>query len=115
MTLYRLGRYEEARGVLERSHLLRTEKRRARPETVAFLAMAHHRLGREDESRRSLEKGIEGCQREMQENPAWNRRITLELYRAEAEELLETAKPLPKKEVIQPPQETEETKQAVGN
>jgi WD40 repeat protein len=55
MTLYRLGRYEEARDALERSHALRTARLRARPETTAFLAMVHYRLGNEEEAREHLD------------------------------------------------------------
>jgi tetratricopeptide (TPR) repeat protein len=55
MALYRLDRYAEALAALERSDELRTERRRARPETAAFLAMTHHRLGNAEEAQRYLE------------------------------------------------------------
>jgi WD40 repeat protein/serine/threonine protein kinase len=55
MTLYRLGRYEEALEVLTNSYELRAARHRARPETAAFLAMTHHRLGRSVEARKYLD------------------------------------------------------------
>ena len=41
--------------LIERSHALRTARLRARPETTAFLAMVHYRLGNEEEAREHLD------------------------------------------------------------
>lgn len=53
-----------------------------------FLAMTHHRLGHDDETRAWLQKAIDQAEHEIQGNPPWNRRATLKLLRDEAEALL---------------------------
>ena len=55
-----------------------------------FLAMAHQRKGDAAEARRWLDKAQKWMEQETQDsrNPAWNRRLTLQLLRREAEQLL---------------------------
>ena len=61
------------------------------------LAMTHHRLGHADEARQWLDKAVQKIEQAQQEGQAtsggaalaWNRRLTLQLLRREAEELLE--------------------------
>jgi hypothetical protein len=73
-----------------------------------FLAMAHHRLGHAPEARQWLDKAIQATDRTLGASPApaqpppgdsdpagvtppaWNRRLTLDLLRREAVELLKT-------------------------
>ena len=51
IALYRLGRYEQALGALERSQQMRSATyERARPDLLAFLAMTRHRLGKHEEA-----------------------------------------------------------------
>jgi len=50
IALARLGRDAAALEVLERAHALRIQLRRARPETLAFMAICQHRLGRRAEA-----------------------------------------------------------------
>jgi hypothetical protein len=72
--------------------------------TWYFLAMAHQRLGHTDEARRWLEKGIRGTEEALKSpgetlgksgnargviSPNWNRRLTLQLLRREAEQLIQ--------------------------
>ena len=80
------------------------ERQSATAYTWFFLAMTHHRLGRTDEARHWLEKGIQATEEAMQP-PAgspeksrnttatiplsWNRKLTLQLLRREAEQMIQ--------------------------
>ena len=56
VALYRVGRYEEALEALRRAIALDTAKRGGpTPTELAFLAMAHHRLGHAAEARAGLD------------------------------------------------------------
>jgi WD40 repeat protein/serine/threonine protein kinase/Flp pilus assembly protein TadD len=102
--LYRASRFEEA---VER--LTEASERDAHPYrtnmlyTWFFLAMAHDRLGHAEEARRWLDKGIEGTEEALKPlaeplgksgntcgviPPNWHRRLTLQLLRREAEQLI---------------------------
>ena len=61
--------------------------------TWFFLAMANHRLGRLDEARKWLDKAVEQAEQEIAGNASWNRRLTLQLLRKEAESLLGLSEP----------------------
>jgi hypothetical protein len=56
--------------------------------------MTEHRLGRSDEAKKWLEKAVKAIDQPPPERPqdgkaiAWNRRLTLQLLRREAEELV---------------------------
>jgi WD40 repeat protein len=57
MALFRLGRYREARDVLDRARSLKaTSPGGPEPPDLAFLAMTHHQLGRRDEARGYMEQ-----------------------------------------------------------
>jgi tetratricopeptide (TPR) repeat protein len=93
--LYRAGQTQEAIACLtesDRSAAELSEKANASPAYAwYFLAMAQHQAGHRDEARSNLEKANVRTTRALddQENPLpWNRRLTLELLRHEAEELL---------------------------
>jgi tetratricopeptide (TPR) repeat protein len=89
--LYRAGRFAEAVVRLN-------EAGAARPTlsslayTWFFLAMTHERLGHAGEAGQWLAKAIKCMEQETRDNnPAWNRRLTLQLLRREAEALIKPA------------------------
>jgi WD40 repeat protein/serine/threonine protein kinase/tetratricopeptide (TPR) repeat protein len=98
--LYRAGRHDEA---LE--ELTKLAERMDRPDsktnsspayTWYLLAMAHHRTGNSDEAAAWLERATEWTQKVLAEHESesanqlrWNRRLTLQLLAAEAEQLLD--------------------------
>jgi WD40 repeat protein/serine/threonine protein kinase/tetratricopeptide (TPR) repeat protein len=104
--LYRAGRFEEAvKRLTEATELSCHPYRTNMQHTWYFLAMAHHRLGHADEARRWLEKGIRGTEQALKSpgealgksgnaggvlSPNWNRRLTLQLLRREAEQLVQS-------------------------
>jgi tetratricopeptide (TPR) repeat protein len=95
---YRAGRFEEAiERLTETDRLLKDpqEGMRTSPAYAWFLlAMAHYRLGQEDEAKAWLDKAIrwtEKVHRQHDEGTvplSWNRRLTLQLLRSEAETLI---------------------------
>jgi tetratricopeptide (TPR) repeat protein len=93
--LYRAARFEEA---VER--LTEADKLTEEPDTAAtsspaynwyFLAMAHHKLGHDAEAKKWLNKANDWTDKALAEHEegtatvAWNRRLTLKLFREEAE------------------------------
>jgi WD40 repeat protein/serine/threonine protein kinase/tetratricopeptide (TPR) repeat protein len=97
-TLYRAGRFGEAIHRLQEANTA-WENAATKPTMYSpaymwfFLAMAHQRLAHAEAARQWLEKGIKWMDREV-ENPgneasrSWNRRLTLQLLRREAEAVL---------------------------
>jgi tetratricopeptide (TPR) repeat protein len=95
--LYCAGRFEEAA-----KHLTQAEaafKETTYPTssiiyTRLFQAMTHQCLGHADQAKEWLEKAIKDIEQPPQDRPqdgaamAWNRRLTLQILRREAEELL---------------------------
>lgn len=77
--LYRAGRFDEAIQKLSGST--------AYTSTWFFTAMAHHRLGHFDESRKWLNQAVERTE-ETQDTTAWSQRLILQLLRREAELLM---------------------------
>jgi tetratricopeptide (TPR) repeat protein len=114
--LYRAGRYDEAAKQLTRASTLNADPIRTnRLYTWYLLAMTHHRLGHAAEARQWLDKALQATERALAASgkptagrapdateaaggipPAWNRRLTLELLRREAVELLKTPAKDPK-------------------
>jgi serine/threonine protein kinase/tetratricopeptide (TPR) repeat protein len=98
--LYRASQYQEALKRLteaEAVHLLEDKKRHASASNWLFLAMAHHRLGHAEEAKKWHDKAVQRIDQETQKKPdeptvahplPWNQRLTLQLLRREAEELL---------------------------
>jgi tetratricopeptide (TPR) repeat protein len=94
-TLYRADRFAEA---IQRLNEANTawEQAGTKPAMYSpaylwfFLAMTHQRQGDALEARRWLTKAQKWMEQETQDsrNPAWNRRLTLQLLRREAEQLL---------------------------
>jgi tetratricopeptide (TPR) repeat protein len=68
-----------------------------------FRAMAHHRLGHQEEARKWLDKAVAQVEQELREDAQdarpeqWIRKATLQLLRAEAEAVLRGAAPKPEK------------------
>jgi WD40 repeat protein/tetratricopeptide (TPR) repeat protein len=99
--LYRAGRFEEAvTRLTEATELSCHPYRTNMLYTWFYLAMAHHRLGHAEEARRSLDKAEQGTQEALESpaeppgksgnsdgviRPDWNRKLTLDLLRREAE------------------------------
>jgi serine/threonine protein kinase/tetratricopeptide (TPR) repeat protein len=88
---YRAGQYDEAAKGLTES-IAAFARDSSSEATVIYpqlvLAMTQWRLGNELESRRLLAKSQVAIDEAIKSNPRWNRRATLNLLRAEAEELL---------------------------
>jgi serine/threonine protein kinase/tetratricopeptide (TPR) repeat protein len=96
--LYRAGRLDEAvRRLNEAQAGLQKAAQKPPPYSPAytsfFLAMAHHRMGRPGEARRWLERGTRRMEEEVRDERLWwNRRVTLQSLRREAESLLRGGK-----------------------
>lgn len=97
--LYRAGRVDEAIDSLLKADRLAQEPDASTKSSPAytwyFLAMAHWKQGHKEEARNWHQKAAEWTDRVLREAEqakgaalAWNRRLTLNLLRAEAEELL---------------------------
>jgi tetratricopeptide (TPR) repeat protein len=96
--LYRAGRFDEAvRRLTEATELSCHPYRTNMQHTWYFLAMAHQRLGHTDRARQWLEKAIQGTEEALKAPagtadgvlaPNWIRKLTLQLLRREAEEML---------------------------
>jgi WD40 repeat protein/tetratricopeptide (TPR) repeat protein len=100
--LFRAGRLEDAIRRLEEADRLVPNPREDAPSSPAYvwflLAMAHRRAGHADEAKiwfdkaaRWTDEALGGSATDKRSPPAWNRRITLNLLRAEAAELLGVA------------------------
>jgi serine/threonine protein kinase/Flp pilus assembly protein TadD len=108
--LYRAGRYDEAARQLTWANTLNPDPyRTSLILTWFFLAMTHHHLGHALEAQQWLDKAIQATDRALDPSakpaaspardatdpaggipPAWTRRLTLQLLRREAVELLNT-------------------------
>jgi WD40 repeat protein/tetratricopeptide (TPR) repeat protein len=106
--LYRAGRYDDAARQLTKASTIDPDPYRTNMiYTWFFLAMTHHRQGHVQEARQWLDKAIQAADRVLDPSqkaaagpardatdpsggipPAWNRRLTLQLFRQEAVELL---------------------------
>jgi WD40 repeat protein/serine/threonine protein kinase/tetratricopeptide (TPR) repeat protein len=101
---YRTGRYEEAVDKLTESCV--AHQKGGNAFDWLFLAMAHHRLGHDEEARRRLTRSVQWIEKALRENVAdtrtptplpWNDRVALGALRREAEELI-LGKPAPEAE-----------------
>jgi tetratricopeptide (TPR) repeat protein len=98
--LYRAGRFPEAaRRLAEAAAAFKgTPNPRCSPQySRLFLAMAQHRLGQAQEAKASLQDAVKAIDRPrpdglgLSPSVPWNRRLTLQLLRREAEELAKKA------------------------
>jgi tetratricopeptide (TPR) repeat protein len=92
---YRCGRFEDAVTQLNAAaaaaatHVVTSDQ--MSPAYARFLlAMSHWQLGQLDDARRLLAKAQVLMDEELETSPAWNRRATLELFRREAEALIQS-------------------------
>jgi tetratricopeptide (TPR) repeat protein len=90
--LYRAGRFEAAAKRLTEAEAAFPETQNPRSSIVynwLFQGMTQHRLGHAAEARRYLDKAVKEIdQPSTKAAVAWNRRLTLQLLRQEAQELL---------------------------
>jgi tetratricopeptide (TPR) repeat protein len=87
--LYRAGRFKEAQRRLDQAAKLPADPFQPVEHTWLFLAMTHQRLGHAKEARVWLEKASQQMEQTTKGvNPPWNRRLTSQLLRGEAEALL---------------------------
>jgi eukaryotic-like serine/threonine-protein kinase len=103
--LYRAGRFEEAvKRLTEATGLDAHPYRTNMLQTWFYLAMAHHRLGHAEDARRWLLEAVQGTEQALNSPtepllksgnhagvipPNWNRELTLQLLRREAEKLIQ--------------------------
>jgi tetratricopeptide (TPR) repeat protein len=81
---YRLGEYAKALEVLTQSEKLNATKDGSDPIDLAFLAMARHRLGQQEQARETL-----GRLREAMRQPRWVNDVERQGFLREAEQLLQ--------------------------
>jgi len=98
--LYRAGRFDEAVRHLGKLTDAREQGKELPTSTSPaytwfFLAMAQYKLGNSDEAKSWLDKALERAEQEMQSEPAWNRRLTLQLLRKESESLIRPEEVIP--------------------
>jgi tetratricopeptide (TPR) repeat protein len=93
--LYRAGRYEDAIRSIDEG--IKLHGKGGMGWDWLFLAMAHHRLGRQDEARKWLDKAVAWTKDvdagKIQESYIgaklqWNYRLELQMFTREAEELI---------------------------
>jgi len=86
--LMRSGHYTEGRIELNKA-LAATESGSTSPGYIRyFLAMTEHYLGHQQAAHDQLETANRSAREELAEFPAWNRKLTIELLRDEAEALI---------------------------
>jgi WD40 repeat protein/serine/threonine protein kinase len=74
IALYRLGRYREARDMLDRARSIKaSDTDGPEPPDIAFLAMTHHQLGQSDEARKYMKQLRELMMAEQWSLNAWCR------------------------------------------
>jgi tetratricopeptide (TPR) repeat protein len=99
--LYRAGKYDESvqqlAPLVADAENANTQAKTSPAYPHFFLAMAQHQLGKQDEARGTLEKAIKLVEAELADKehaPKWNRKLTLELLRTEAESLIGRVPPV---------------------
>jgi serine/threonine protein kinase/tetratricopeptide (TPR) repeat protein len=89
--LFRAGRFEEAAARLAKANAAYQSGNGDGGSPLypqIFLAMAHHKLGHAEEARRWLAEARSRIEKEPLEKMPWNRRATVELLLAEAEQMI---------------------------
>ncbi|XZE17591.1 protein kinase domain-containing protein [Pirellulaceae bacterium SH449] len=89
----RAGQYPEAKQSLEETLAASDPEKTLSTYYSYFLAMTHHHLGDQEASREWLQRANTLADEEVGKSPAWNRRLTIELLRKEAEDLILNANP----------------------
>ncbi len=90
--LMRAGGYSEAKLELERALTAVDSENTSRSDGLYFLAMTEHHLGNVDAARVQLTTANELADRELAGDPSWKRRLTIELLRKEAQNLISDTK-----------------------
>lgn len=86
--LMRAGKYEAAKEQLVKA-LEAGENDNTSPSYIHyFLAMTEHHLGHADDAQEELTQANASADKELADSPTWNRKLTLELLRKEAEALI---------------------------
>jgi tetratricopeptide (TPR) repeat protein len=98
---YRLGQYEEALRSLERSHAAYSQEYEGGvPSDLAFIALAHHELGHDEEARRTMQQLYT-----VMSNPVIANLVDNQMHFAEAEAVLgEAVTPEPEPEAQAQPE-----------
>jgi tetratricopeptide (TPR) repeat protein len=86
--LSRAGQYDEARSVLTEAMKRATSERTSVSYINYFLAMSEHYMGNAEAAKEHLRAANETAEVELQQSPPWNRRLTIELLRKEAQALI---------------------------
>lgn len=88
--LMRAGKYDEAIGHLQKASAVGEDGSTSSSYTRYFQAMTEHHLGNSDAAVDLLDQANKSSDQELADSPAWNRRLTLELLRREAESLIQS-------------------------
>ena len=86
--LFRAGQFDEAQKTLLQSLDKAADEKTSPSYAHYFLAMTEHRRGKTEEAKRHLQTANELAESELATSPVWNRRLTLELLRKEAQQML---------------------------
>jgi serine/threonine protein kinase/Tfp pilus assembly protein PilF len=86
--LVRAGMYAEAKPYLEGTVHSADSEGTSKTYTHYFLALTEHHLGQVDAASAQLKAADELADKELAASPPWNRRLTIELLRQEAEVLI---------------------------
>ncbi len=89
--LMRAGEYVEAKEILEQALAAAGSTNTSTSYIRYFLAMTEQHLGNVEAAQTLLKEANMSSEKELAESPRWNRKMTLELLRKEAEALVETA------------------------
>ncbi|MCA9137898.1 MAG: PD40 domain-containing protein, partial [Planctomycetales bacterium] len=85
---FRAGRYEESLATFERAFEARRKNQHSTVYGLYLKAMAHEHLGQRETALATLEQANEEAEQELSTAPHWNRRLTIHLFRREAELLI---------------------------
>ena len=86
--LMRAGDYERSKVELEKAIIASANEKTSRSYVEYFLAMTEFHLGNVDSARQHLLAANVQADKELSDSPPWNRKLTLELLRDEATELI---------------------------
>ena len=86
--LMRAGEYEQASEQLKKALALSDDEKTSPSYTRYFLAMTEHHLGNSETAQEHLTQANASAAQELAGSSAWNRKLTLELLRREAEALI---------------------------
>lgn len=86
--LMRAGQYDEATQRLESVLMMQASNQTSTTYTLYFLAMTQHHLGNHDAAHTLLANANAATETELSAGPVWNRRLTIELLRNEANALI---------------------------